>query len=577
MSRSAVPKKAQILVLGGGPAGSYTACMLALEGFDVVLLEAAKFPRYHIGESMLPSCPQFLKLIDLEETVENFGFCNKPGAALKLVGEKKEAYTDFIRTHPENRSWNVTRADFDEILLRHAEKVGVKVFEETRAFSIKFVNDNPKGRPLAVKWQNIIDRNVSGTVSFEYLVDATGRDGIMAQKYLKHRKVNTSLRNVACWGYWKGAGVYGVGTSRENAPWFEAHTEESGWNWFIPLHNGMTSVGVVINEDAGNQRKLAAKRANGGVASTLKRHYLDCLQLSPGLIDLLGDAKLLEDGPYPVVQSASDFSYNAPTYSGDHYRLIGDAAAFIDPFFSSGVHLALTGGLAAAVSIASSIRGEYSETEGCKYHDAKIGVAYTRFLVVVLSAYKQMRAQNRSVLSDFDEDNFDRAFDIIRPVIQGDADVGRRMSEDELQKLIALCGSALLPVDPEVYARVVSRLDTKLVDPRGAIVTPEEIDLLVPNDLEARLVLKEINARKSTGGLFLTISDSFEEVTAGFSARVHRGNIGLISHAPKANSTSGFSIQVGKARPSHLPHLLLLFFGVVLALLFHQYGTFGVV
>jgi flavine halogenase len=91
----------------------------------------------------------------------------------------------------------------------------------------------------------------------------------------------------------------------------------------------MTSVGVVINEDAGNQRKLAAKRANDGVAPTLKQHYLDCLQLSPGLIDLLGDAKLIEDGPYPVVQSASDFSYNAPTYSGDHYRLIGDAAGRI--------------------------------------------------------------------------------------------------------------------------------------------------------------------------------------------------------------------------------------------------------
>jgi hypothetical protein len=88
----------------------------------------------------------------------------------------------------------------------------------------------------------------------------------------------------------------------------------------------MTSVGVVINEVAGSQRKAAAKRANGGVAPTLKQHYLDCLTLTPGLIDLLGDAKLVEDGPYPVVQSASDFSYNAPTYSGDHYRLIGDAA-----------------------------------------------------------------------------------------------------------------------------------------------------------------------------------------------------------------------------------------------------------
>ena len=81
-----------------------------------------------------------------------------------------------------------------------------------------------------------------------------------------------------------------------------------------------------MNEVVANQRKQATKCANGGVAPTLKQHYLDCLQLSPRLIKLLGDVKLIKDGPYPVVQSASDLSYNAPTYSGDHYCLIGDAA-----------------------------------------------------------------------------------------------------------------------------------------------------------------------------------------------------------------------------------------------------------
>lgn len=173
----------------------------------------------------------------------------------------------------------------------------------------------------------------------------------MAQKYLRHRKINTSLRNVACWGYWKGTGIYGAGTNRENAPWFEALTgkptlpsdwlmiiyaflkDESGWNWFIPLHNGTTSIGVVMNEVAVNKRKEATKRANGGLSPTLKQFYLDCLQLSPGLLDLLGEGELVDNGPYPVVQSATDFSYNAPTYSGDHYRLVGDAAGVLIPVF----------------------------------------------------------------------------------------------------------------------------------------------------------------------------------------------------------------------------------------------------
>lgn len=217
------------------------------------------------------------------------------------------------------------------------------MFEETRGLSITFANNNPKGRPTSVKWENVVDNEVTGTLSFDYLIDATGREGLIAQKYLKHRTINTSLRNIACWGYWKGAGVYGAGTNRENAPWFEAHTGifsvvlvihaylralkgGSGWNWFIPLHDGMTSIGVVMDVVAGNQRKKATKRANGGVTPTVSQHYLDCLQLSPGLMDLLGEATLVEQGPYSVVQSASDFSYNAPTYSGEHYRLVGDAA-----------------------------------------------------------------------------------------------------------------------------------------------------------------------------------------------------------------------------------------------------------
>lgn len=124
----------------------------------------------------------------------------------------------------DKRNVTQTRADFDNILLRNAEKSGVRVFEESRVLSIVFTDNNPKGRPIAAKWQNVAQNDVCGTVAFDYLVDATGRAGIMAQKYLKHRKINTSLRNLAFWGYWKGTGVYGVGTSRENAPWFEALT-----------------------------------------------------------------------------------------------------------------------------------------------------------------------------------------------------------------------------------------------------------------------------------------------------------------------------------------------------------------
>jgi flavine halogenase len=116
--------------------------------------------------------------------------------------------------------------------------------------------------------------------------------------------------------------------------------------------------------------------------------------------------------------------------------------------------------------------------------------------------------------------------------------VGKRMSEDELQKVIAFCGGVFLPVDPELHAHVAPRLDSKLLDPHGPVVTPEEIDLLVPDDLEAQLVLKEINGRKGVTSTFSTVGSFSDEVTVGFSARLTRGNVGLISHEPKAMPTA---------------------------------------
>ena len=205
-------------------------------------------------------------------------------------------------------------------------------------------------------------------------------------------------------------------------------------------------------------KKAAGSAASEGKGHTLKDHYLSQLDFVPGLKKFLATASLKEDMDGPTVKSASDYSYAASCYAGDHYRLVGDASgrssfytlhcgilmsfpffpAFIDPFFSSGVHLALAGGLTAATSIAAAIRGHCSEEEAWKFHDTKVAVSYTRwvqcffsaaeflshslnatvmdsFLLVVMGAYKQIRAQEQPVLSDVDEDNFDRAFDIIRP------------------------------------------------------------------------------------------------------------------------------------------------------------------
>ncbi|KAF8271874.1 hypothetical protein EI94DRAFT_493683 [Lactarius quietus] len=507
------PEHAQILVVGGGPSGSYAAASLALEGFHVVLLEATAFPRYHIGESLIPSVRHHLRFIGAEEKVASHGFFKKPGAAMKFNQYKKEAYTDFIALGHDNNAWNVTRSEFDKILLDHAESTGTHVFQSTRVSSLTFSGE----RPISAMWIHG-PSSQSGTIMFDYLVDASGRAGLMCNRYLKNRRFNASLKNVAVWAYWRNTGVYARGTTAEGSPYFEALSDESGWAWFIPLSASLTSVGIVRDQTACNisaqayrsrssqsfshfpvtplmsfrdtsptsssADSLSASSVNllshgtppsspssptfpfspGGswfASVGAEQRYLSALDLAPGVKQLLSpDGVMLRgESELDTVRTASDYSYSASHYAGENFRIVGDAGAFIDPFFSSGIHLAMTGGLSAAASIAASIRGDCPESEAAEWHSQRVAVSYTRFLIVVLSAYKQMRAQSKNVLCDIGEDNFDKAFSFLRPVIQGNADLGPRLSEVEVQNALDFCAGLFTPVNTEAVNALLKHFE----------------------------------------------------------------------------------------------------------------------
>lgn len=508
------PEHAQILVVGGGPSGSYAAASLTLEGFHVVLLEATAFPRYHIGESLIPSVRHHLRFIGAEEKVASHGFFKKPGAAMKFNQFKKEAYTDFIALGHDNNAWNVTRSEFDKILLDHAESTGTHVFQSTRVSSLTFSGK----RPISALWTHG-PSSQSGTITFDYLVDASGRAGLMSNRYLKNRRFNASLKNVAMWAYWQNTGVYARGTTAEGSPYFEALSDESGWAWFIPLSTSLTSVGIVRDQTAFNRSAQACRSRSSQSFSPFpatpsmsfqdasptsssadslsvssanlpshgtppsspssptfpfspggswfapvgaEQRYLNALDhLAPGVKQLLSpDGVMLRgESESDTVRTASDYSYSASYYAGENFRIVGDAGAFIDPFFSSGIHLAMTGGLSAAVSIAASIRGDCPESEAAEWHSQRVGVSYTRFLIVVLSAYKQMRAQSKNVLCDIGEDNFDKAFSFLRPVIQGNADLGPRLSEVEVQNALDFCAGLFTPANTEVVNALLKHFE----------------------------------------------------------------------------------------------------------------------
>ena len=343
--------------------------------------------------------------------------------------------TDFVAaTGPKGYTWNVRRADADNLLFQHAGRSGAQIFDGVKVDGLKFQppdsNDtvttfdptNP-GRAVSASWFSK-EQGTSGEISFDYLVDASGRFGLMSCKYLKNRQYNQGLKNMANWGYWKGAESYAKGTPREGSPYFEHLQGEqlpnpclraigrlilpkdtSGWVWFIPLHDGTTSVGVVMNQSVATSKKKALPDPS------TKEFYLNTLRTEvPGIHDLLSSATLAEE----KIHSASDWSYSASSYAATNVRLAGDAACFIDPFFSSGVHLALTTGLSAATTICASMRGHCDEGKAGAWHTAKVQEVYTRFLLVVLSALKQIRQGDENVL-DFDESGFERAFAHFRP------------------------------------------------------------------------------------------------------------------------------------------------------------------
>lgn len=147
---------------------------------------------------------------------------------------------------------------------------------------------------------------------FDYLVDASGRNGIVSTKYLKNRRFNEGLKNIANWTYWKGAKRFNVGQPNENSPFFETLDDASGWVWAIPLHNGTLSVGIVARQDL-----FVTKKKQLGL--TPQEFYCEYLKLAPQISAMLSDAEIVSD-----MKQASDWSYSASAYAGPYFRIIGD-------------------------------------------------------------------------------------------------------------------------------------------------------------------------------------------------------------------------------------------------------------
>lgn len=278
-----------------------------------------------------------------------------------------------------------------------------------------------------------------------------------------------------------------------------------------------------------------------------KEFFQESLKLAPTVNSMISAGELVTD-----IKSTSDFSYSASSYALPYVRVVGDAGCFIDPFFSSGVHLALSSALSASVTICASLRGHSDELDAAKWHSAKVTEGYERFRLVVLSAYRQMRRQDEPVLSDFDSDGFDKAFDIFRPsmtqspptlrnaltltlpVIQGTADTSEKLTHTDIAQVLDFCSSAFEPTHPEEREAVLAKVaaaNAGSIDPLAQELYEAKANAVHANFTEEeKLVVNHMKARS-----MLRTEDTMHirnwglDVINGMAPRLERGRLGLVA------------------------------------------------
>ena len=329
-----------VIVIGGGPGGSSTAGFLAARGLSVALFEREEFPRFHVGESLMPATMLLLDQLGVREKVEKAGFQIKYGAAFIDEVNDLETTFYFLPGMPwPQYTYQVPRAEFDTLLLDHARSLGVKVHMPA---TVEAADVDADGVSVTV-----FSHETRTKLRAAMLVDASGRSSFLATRFGERQRI-PNLGKIAMFSHFRGAERL-EGMAEGN---IRIYIREDGWFWFIPLADDITSVGAVVH--------ARTARAWTGTNEAL---YEDMLRRSKHMPRLLGNAERVQP-----VRTEANFAYENRPVVGDRVVAVGDAIQFVDPIFSGGVYIALRTGQLAAEAIAKAFRtGRFSARQFARY------------------------------------------------------------------------------------------------------------------------------------------------------------------------------------------------------------------
>ncbi|MEU8690182.1 tryptophan 7-halogenase [Streptomyces sp. NPDC048665] len=367
-----------LVVVGGGPAGATAATAVALRGHRVLLLERDTFPRYQIGESLLPATVHGLcRLLGVADEVARAGFTPKRGGTMRWGRDPLPWQFSFSMTprlpEPTATAFQVERSRFDEILLRNAERVGVQVREGSPVRRVLSVG----GRVRGVEYT---DRDgTARTAQARYVIDASGNTSRIHSQVGGARVYSDFFRNLAVFGYYAG----GRRLPEPDSGNIFCAAFDAGWLWYIPLRDDLTSVGAVIAPE-----HLAAVQGDPRGA------WQDMIKACPEVDRLLTDVPLATEPPYDRIRVRKDYSYWKTSLWVPGMALAGDSACFVDPVLSSGVHLATYGALLAARAVNSALDGSVPEERGFAEFEARYRREYGVFYEFLIAFYDMERGED---------------------------------------------------------------------------------------------------------------------------------------------------------------------------------------